>query len=73
MASVKQINRGRPPGRRDIKENSMGNEQTMEKILAELVAAVEERIQFAARPAHMQSTLEAARRLLERKAEMAAH
>jgi hypothetical protein len=37
----------------------------MEKVLAELVAAVEERIQFSARSARMQSVLEDARRLLQ--------
>jgi hypothetical protein len=37
----------------------------MEKVLAELVAAVEERIQFAARSARMQSVLEDAHRLLQ--------
>ena len=46
------------------------NTENAERILAELVAAVEERIQSAARSTRMQDVLDAAHRLLKNGAEV---
>ena len=52
-------------------ENIM-NMENAERILAELVAAVEERLQTAARQGRMQDVLDAAHRLLKNGSEMGA-
>ncbi len=51
---------------RQSKENIMNIENTQpEQILAELVAAVEERICYSSRSARLQDALDTARRLVE--------